>query len=380
MMLPMDASDRGDAARVVAPDVVLDTPCVVVDEDVATANLVAMQELARAHGVALRPHVKTHKTRELAARQLAVGACGITCAKLGEAEAMVSAGIRDVFVAYPTVGPLKAPRLLALLERARVVVGVDGVEGARRLGEAVAAAGHALEVSLEVDTGHHRSGVAAGEAAARLGGEIARLPGIRLTGVFTHEGHAGDAAEPDAVRDAARAAGAALVETAERLRGDGVPIATVSVGSTPAAPHTASVAGVTEMRPGTYVFNDTAGFRLGIPPARCAARVLATVVSRPGPEAAILDAGSKALSLETGRTHPGHGYVVGHPDVVVHRLSEEHGWVRLPAGEPGFEVGDRVEIVPNHVCPVVNLTDELVVVRDGRVTAIWPVAARGRVR
>jgi D-serine deaminase-like pyridoxal phosphate-dependent protein len=160
-----------------------------------------------------------------------------------------------------------------------------------------------------------------------------------------------------------------------------VPIEVVSVGSTPASPFTPSVPGVTEMRPGTYVFNDNSAFRHGrIGPGDCALRIVATVVSRPVPDRAVVDAGSKVLAMDKSPSHPGHGHIVGHERAEIARLSEEHGVVLLPREEPGFRVGDQVEIIPNHVCPTVNLTDQLYIVRDGRVTDVWPVAARGKVR
>ena len=201
-----------------------------------------------------------------------------------------------------------------------------------------------------------------------------------MVGVLTHEGHAGSSA-PDAIEAAALAAGQALVETAAALSAKGVEIEQISVGSTPSSPYTPTVAGITEMRPGTYVFNDNAAFRhqrLG--PDRCAARIAATVISRPAPDRAVLDAGSKVLAFDPSPSHPGHGYLVGYPDATIARISEEHGVVLLPPGERDFAVGDRHEIIPNHVCPAINLADELLIVRDGRVVDAWRVAARGKVR
>ncbi len=172
-----------------------------------------------------------------------------------------------------------------------------------------------------------------------------------------------------------------MVELAERIRGHGVDVSMVSVGSTPAAMYTPTVSGVTEMRPGTYVFNDNSAFRYGqLGVDDCAARFVATVVSRPAPDRAVLDTGSKSLAMDPSKACPGHGYIVGHPDAIISKLSEEHGVVTLPAGEEGFAVGDRVEIIPNHVCPTVNLMDELSIARDGRIVDTWRIAARGKVR
>jgi D-serine deaminase-like pyridoxal phosphate-dependent protein len=206
------------------------------------------------------------------------------------------------------------------------------------------------------------------------------IPTTFSPGIMTHEGHA-NTAEPAVIRETAIQAGQAMVETAERLRGHGLDIRTVSVGSTPAALFTPTVAGVTEMRPGTYVFNDNSVFRHGdIGPADCALRVLTTVVSRPARDRALLDAGSKTLAMDPSRSHPGHGYIVGHPEAEITKLSEEHGTVHVPDGMEGLEIGDRVEVIPNHVCPTVNLQDELFIVRDGELIDRWTVAARGKVR
>jgi D-serine deaminase-like pyridoxal phosphate-dependent protein len=369
------------AHRIVADDAAIDTPSLVVDEPTLRRNMAEMAAFAASAGVALRPHMKTHKTPRIARLQLAAGASGITCAKLGEAEVMVDqAGVTDVLLAYPTVGAEKIRRLQALMDRARVTVALDSAEAAEALGRAMAAADRALDVYLEVNTGHERAGSRHGDEAVALGLALARIPGLRLVGVMTHEGQANSAA-PEDIETTALAAGRALVATAEALRSRGLDIATVSVGSTPAATYTPTVPGVTEMRPGTYVFNDTAAFRYGrLGPNDCALRVLATVVSRPAPDRAVIDAGSKTLAMDKSRGHPGHGYLVGHPDVEIARLSEEHGVVVLPPDEDGFRVGDRVEVIPNHVCPVVNLQDQLVLVQDGHPVDTWDIAARGKVR
>jgi len=366
---------------VVSAEEVLDTPCLVVDEGIMRRNIEEMAAFADGLGVALRPHMKTHKTPQVARLQIEAGAVGATCAKIGEAEALVEGGgVTDVLLAYPTVGEPKIRRLLALMDRAQVAVALDGREAAEALSRAMVAAGKVLKVYVEVNTGQDRAGARAGEEATALAIDLARLPGLRVVGVMTHEGQA-NAAAPEAIAATALAAGRALVETAAAIRDFGIDVLHVSVGSTPATPYTPTVPGVTEMRPGTYVFNDNTAFRHGrMGPERCAARIVATVVSRPAPERAVLDAGSKTLAMDRSPSHPGHGYVVGHPTVEIARLSEEHGVVVLPPDEPGFGVGDRVEIIPNHICPSVNLMDEIHVVREGRVVETWAVTARGKVR
>jgi D-serine deaminase-like pyridoxal phosphate-dependent protein len=377
----MNATSVVAERRIVADGELLDTPVIVVDEALLQLNIDEMASLAQSYGVSLRPHAKTHKSPRIARLQLEAGAIGLTCAKLGEAEVLVAeGGARDILIAYPIVGTLKIRRLLELTNRAHITVAVDTLEAARALSHAFANSGGVLDVYIEVNTGQDRAGAKAGQEAVDLAVAIARMPGLRLSGVMTHEGHAGFSG-PDAIASVAQNAGQALVDTAEHIRGLGIEVTQVSVGSTPSSWFTPRVKGITEMRPGTYVFHDNNAFRHGrIGPDRCAARVVATIVSRPASDRAIIDAGSKALALDPSPSHPGHGYIVGHSGATIARLSEEHGVVVLPPGEQGFNVGDRLEIIPNHICPAVNLTDELVIVRNGEIIDRWPVAARGKVR
>jgi D-serine deaminase-like pyridoxal phosphate-dependent protein len=366
---------------IVADDQALDTPLIAVDLDLLGRNIAEMAALAASYGVALRPHAKTHKSPHIARLQLEAGAVGLTCAKLGEAEVLVEqGGVTDILIAYPIVGEIKIQRLRHLLDRARVIVAVDTHRAAAALSQAISTSGRTLDIYLEVNTGQDRAGAYAGQEAVDLAVAISQMPGLRLAGVMTHEGHAGFSG-PDDIAIIAEKAGQALVDTAERIRCQGIEVTDVSVGSTPASWFTPRVPGITEMRPGTYVFHDNNAFRHGrIGPDRCAARVVATVVSRPASDRAIIDAGSKALALDPSASHPGHGFIVGRPGATIARLSEEHGVVTLPPMEHGFDVGDRVEIIPNHICPAVNLTYELVVIHNGHVVDRWPVAARGKVQ
>jgi D-serine deaminase-like pyridoxal phosphate-dependent protein len=376
----MTATFAPPSHTIVAPTELIDTPTMVVDEAILHTNIAEMAALANSLGVALRPHIKTHKTPQIARLQLAAGAIGVTCAKLGEAEVMADAGVEDILIAYPIVGGLKVRRLLALMERVRMIVALDSHEAAEAISDAVAAEDRTLDVYVEVNTGQNRAGALSGEEAVALALNLARLPGLRVIGVMTHEGHA-NAQPPETIEQVALDAGRKLVATAEAIRAHGLALPVVSVGSTPAATYTPTVPGVTEMRPGTYVFKDTSAFRYGIfGPDRCAARILAAVVSHPAPDRCVLDGGSKTLSLDKTPSHPGHGYIVGHEGAIIDRMSEEHGVVILPPDEPGFQIGERVEVIPNHICPTVNLMDQLTIVRDGHVADVWPVAARGKIR
>ncbi len=366
---------------IVSPDTEVDTPALVVSEEMLQRNIDEMAAFAASVGVSLRPHIKTHKTPQIARLQRAAGAVGITCAKVGEAEVMVEqAGIDDVLLAYPTIGEPKVRRLVALMERARVTVAVDSQAAAEMLSRSMNRHNRTLDVVLEVNTGQNRSGVTVGAETEAMAIEIARLPDLELTGIMTHEGHA-NSAPPAEMEAIAIAAGEAMVRTAEAIRNHGIALPTVSVGSTPAARITPTVPGITEMRPGTYVFNDNSAFRYGLLGVeRCAARFVATVVSRSAPDRCVLDTGSKSLAMDPSRGHPGHGYIVEHPDVRIVKLSEEHAVCSLPEGTDGFAIGDRVEIIPNHICPTVNLMNELFIVRGGEIVDTWQVTARGMVR
>jgi D-serine deaminase-like pyridoxal phosphate-dependent protein len=366
---------------ILSPDADIDTPALVVDEEILQRNIAEMAAFARSVGVNLRPHIKTHKTPQIARLQIAAGAIGITCAKVGEAEVMIEqAGVDDVLLAYPTIGEHKYRRIVELLERARIIVAVDSLDAANAISRSMRTYDRMLDVSIEVNTGQNRSGVRAGDLAVQFALDVSRLPNLRIAGIMTHEGQV-NGLPPDEIEAGALAAGREMVEVAERIRSHGIDVPTVSVGSTPAAIYTPTIHGVTEMRPGTYVFNDNSVFRHGrIGVSQCAARFVATVVSKQSPTHAVLDTGQKSLGMDLSVSHGGHGYIVGHPDVIISKLSEEHGVCEVPEGEEGFQVGDRIEIIPNHVCPTVNLMDEMFIVRDGKVVDTWTIAARGKVR
>lgn len=367
---------------ILSPDVEVDTPALIVSEEILHRNIAEMQSFANSVGVNLRPHIKTHKTPQIARLQIAAGAVGITCAKVGEAEVMVEhAGVEDILLAYPVFGEPKYRRIVALMEKARIIVALDSVDAANALSEAMARHDRRIEVYVEINTGQNRSGITAGEEAVAFATEVARHPNLKLVGIMTHEGHVGFVDPADIEREAKKA-GQVMVETAEAIRAKGIELPVVSVGSTPAARYTPTVKGITEMRPGTYVFNDNSLFRYGDQWGvdDCAARYVATVVSRTAEDRCVLDAGSKTLAMDASKSREGHGYIVGHPEVVITKLSEEHGVCALPPGVEGFNVGDRVEIIPNHVCPTVNLMDEMNIVRGGQIVDTWKVAARGKIR
>jgi D-serine deaminase-like pyridoxal phosphate-dependent protein len=375
----------------------LDTPVFVVDLDVLEQNVSAMADHARQFGVALRPHAKTHKTVEVARLQLDAGAVGLTLAKIGEVEGLLdgrtAAGqpllLQDVLLAFPIVGREKLGRLLELAQRVRVTVSLDSPDAASQLGEAAAAHGTSIGILVEVDTGGRRCGVLPGQPTLDLARHVAGTPGLTLRGIMTHEGHA-YGATPETLREISQQAGRVMVELGQTLRADGHEAPVISVGSTPSARHIAEVPGVTEVRPGTYVFQDYNQIRLGVATeAVCAGTVHATVIARPAPDRAVVDAGTKAVAADRGMVggvtpvqQEGYGCVKGQPGWQFARASEEHG-VLLRQGDghaDDLRVGDRVELIPNHICPAVNLYDRLIVQRGGVVQGSWVVAARGRNR
>jgi D-serine deaminase-like pyridoxal phosphate-dependent protein len=358
----------------------LDTPSLVVDLDALERNIGEMAAVASAAGVLLRPHTKTHKSPEIARMQVEAGAAGITVAKLGEAEVMADAGLEDLLIAFPLVGERKLTRLRELLERADVRVSLDAVEVAEGVGRVGKDVGRDVPVLVEVDTGLHRMGLAAGDPSARLTLDIASVPGVDVVGLLTHAGHAYRASDPDELRTIATREVLDLTDTAERCEREGLPIREISVGSTPTARIAATVPGVTEIRPGTYVFNDVQQLRLGTASQEtCAARVLATVVARPTAERFLIDGGRVLSDGGDGPPFPGRGVVAGRPDLVLDFMSEEHGVGHL-VGDAELRIGERIQVIPLHVCSMVNLFDVAFGIRNGGVERQIAIAARGKVQ
>lgn len=349
-----------------------------MDVAVLERNVRRMAEAAQASRVHLRPHAKTHKLPEVGRLQLAAGASGLTLAKTSEAEVFADAGFDDLFLAYPVVGLGKPERLVALAEGVRIAAGVDSLEGARALSDAFARAGRRLDVRIKIDVGSRRVGILP-EAAPDFAAALAGMPGVRLRGLFAHAGHAYAGETASAVREAGEEEGALLARVAEAVRRRGLEVEDVSVGSTPTAASAMRASGVTECRPGNYVYHDATQVSLGTCGLEdCAMTVLATVVSAPARDRAVVDAGSKTLSSDPLRPRPGgHGFVLGRSSRIA-RLSEEHGVIDVAPGER-FTVGERVRILPNHACVVSNLHEKVIAVEGGRVREVWRVAARGMV-
>jgi D-serine deaminase-like pyridoxal phosphate-dependent protein len=369
----------------------IDTPAVVIDYGKMLANIHAARDIAAQNGVALRPHIKTHKCFEIARLQLAEGAAGITASKPEEAMRFIEAGFRSITVAYPIVAAAKLHKLLATAREHDVELRVimDSSVGVAVLRQTVQQIDHPTGVFLKIDVGLHRVGLSPdAEEVEELARQIAAAPGLRFAGLLSHAGHAYGAADHAEVAQIAREEAALLSRARNRLEAAGIAVTEVSVGSTPTFLASKSYGGITEIRPGNYVFMDRTPLRLGLIPAeRIALTVLATVVSV-NQHYAILDAGSKVLSSDRGPHgtggHEGFGLAYPterylQPDAAapIEKLSEEHGFLRRPTWPA--RVGDRVRIIPNHSCAVVNLADELVVVHGDATLERWRVAARGAV-
>ena len=356
----------------------LDTPALLVDLDIMERNLARASAYAAEHRLALRPHVKTHKSPHVAARQLALGAAGLTCATPHEAEIMAEV-TNDILVAYPPVGAVRAARLAALPAAVRLTVALDSPQAIAEMGRAASDAGRRVSVYVELDLGMHRVGVAGVDEAIALARRVRDEAALDFAGIAFYPGHV---REPVGEQDAKlHALGDALADALRRFEAAGVSARVVSGGSTPTLWRTHEIEGVTEFRPGTYVYNDRTTASIGACAWEdCALTVLATVISTAVPGQAVIDTGTKSLGREPVRGAEGEGFgqLLEHPEVVVQRMSEEHGVLDLSRSAWQPRVGEQVRVIPNHVCIVVHLNDLVYGMRNERVETSWPVAARGR--
>lgn len=359
----------------------LETPAVIVDLDVMERNLSRMAAYCRKHQLLLRPHTKSHKIPELAKRQIESGATGITVAKLGEAEVMLNAGITDILIAYPIVGDDKTSRLAKLAEQARISVALDSEEAARGISGAATRLGTRIGVLVEMDVGFGRCGLSHENDLLALAQTIATLPGLEFRGLMFFPGHFGVGPEQRAalrlqVNDF-------LDRSFETFERAGMPLPIVSGGSTPTAFESGLFHGVNEVRPGMYIFNDRNTMAIDAAALEdCALSVVVTVVSTAVSGRAIVDGGSKTFSYDRFQVGDGRGYglVKEDPAVELERLTEEHGHLNVERSERHCRVGDRLSIIPNHVCTTVNMHDEIYGVRGGQVETVWRVEGRGKVR
>jgi D-serine deaminase-like pyridoxal phosphate-dependent protein len=358
----------------------VETPALVVDLEILDRNLRRVAEYAGSHGLRLRPHTKTHKSILLAKRQLELGAAGLTVAKVSEAEVMLSAAPADLLVAFPIVGRGKLARLMQVARRTRVTVALDSAAAARELSEAAGAAGTEVGVLAEFDAGLGRVGVAPGEPLLDLARSIDQLPHLTFEGLTFYPGHI------KSLDEAGMRALAQLSELVDSVRADfaraGIAVRIVSGGSTPTLFHSHEVRGLTEIRPGTYLFNDlNTVLSGGCAMEDCAAAILATVVSVARAGQMIVDGGSKTFSSDRpANSEVTFGRVVEAPGARFHKMNEEHGFIDLAGAGRQFAVGDRVRIIPNHICVAVNLHERVYGVHGDRVEEIWNVDARGKLQ
>lgn len=358
----------------------IETPALLVDLDRMEANLRRVADYARAHELRLRPHTKTHKSPRIGRRQLELGAAGLTVAKVGEAEVMLEAQPADLLVAYPVIGRGKLERLMAVARRTRVSMSLDSLYAAQQLSEAAQAAGVTIGVLAETDVGLGRVGVTPGEELLALARGIGALPHLSFEGIAFYPGHI--KGDNQAGREAIQAL-ARMVETMlEDFRGAGIPVNVVSGGSTPALFHSHEIAGLNEIRPGTYVYNDWNTVLSGACTAEeCAAAMLVTVVSTARPGQIIVDGGSKTFSSDrSSAAENSFGQLVEAPDAVFHKMNEEHGYVDVRGCERRFEIGERLRIIPNHVCVAMNLHERVYGIRKDIVEEVWEVAGRGKLQ
>lgn len=356
----------------------LPTPAVVIELDAMENNIRALVERAGKYGIAHRPHIKTHRSTELARLQLSMGARGITCAKLGEAEVMAEKGIKDIFICYPIIGEDKLSRLGRLLPKARISTLINSVEGAEGLSHLGAAVGIGIPVLIDLDGGLKRGGLQPGKPALDFAVKVGKLPGIHIEGLMYYDGLIYGQKDMEGFRQAALRERDALKSTAALLDAAGFRMRVLSGGTSFSGKLPQYLDGITEIRSGHYIFNDCGQLFSGFAREEdCALRVVASVVSLPDDCHAILDAGTKALTSDLCGRHKGFGYVVSRPDWTLTALNEEHGFLESP-GPHKLKIGEKLAIIPNHACVVCNLTDNAWGLRDGRLDHLIAIDARGR--
>ncbi|HEU5423936.1 MAG TPA: DSD1 family PLP-dependent enzyme [Nitrolancea sp.] len=355
----------------------VDTPALVIDADALERNIARMAEFFQGKHAKLRPHAKTHKSPVIAQMQLAAGAVGITCAKLGEAEVLAAGGVRDILIANQIVGERKIARLVGLARHANVAVAVDDFANAAAISEAALAAGSTVRALVEVNIGMNRCGVEPGAPAVELAQRVASLPGLRFFGLQGYEGHLVTVPEHAEREQRVRAAMAPLIETRRAIEAAGIPVTAVSGGGTGTFDITSTIDGFDEIQAGSYVFMDASYGKVEGPGAAFepALFLWSTIISRPAPERAVADIGLKTVTSDHGLP-----VLAGMQGAEVLSLSEEHAKLHVEGEARGLRAGDKVRFQPGHVCTTVNLHDAYVVARGGIVEAVWPVAARGRSR
>ena len=366
----------------------IDTPSLILDIDIFKANVKELLSICNENGVSLQPHAKTHRTPELGLLQQELGCDGLCVAKVGEAEGFAKAGIKKITVAYPVLGSSKVERARKLALSIDLTLAVESLIGAESIGQVFDEYSQECPVLLIIDSGLGRDGVRPEDAPA-LAKAINAVRGIKVVGVMTHEGVVYGAPDRESMMTSARDTSGMMVSVAEAIKKAGVDISRVSMGASASARVAPTVQGVNQVRPGIFAFNDLGQIALGNASYEtCAVRVLSTVVSRPTPDTAVIDAGSKSLSAdllpakEHRGQYPGHGLIVGKLGWIVERLSEEHGMLKWQGeGSPkDLNIGEQIQIIPNHVCTVFSSLNESIVITKGEVVDRWRTFAPGASR
>lgn len=358
------------------------TPSVQVDLDIVERNISAAVNALAAHNIAHRPHIKVHKSVELALLQQRLGCQGITCAKLGEAEVMADGGITDILLAFPLIGADKLGRYRQLAQRPGLLIRtiINTWESAKGLSDLGENMGMRLPVLIELDGGIQRGGLEGGQPLLDFAKAVKDLPGLDIQGLQYYGGDIYGCKTPDEISARSRRERDDILQNAQQLKALGMNMSILSGGSSFSVRYPRELEGLTEVRAGNYIFNDNALFGINmVQETDCALRIFATVVGRPDAVSAIIDAGSKTLTSDTTASRPGYGYIVGAPGAVIHKLNEEHGFVRCESGL-GWQVGEVISIIPNHACVIPNLCDEIYAMRNGQLSHCIRIDARGKNR
>jgi len=342
----------------------IETPAALVDIDKVEQNISRLQSYLNSHNIANRPHIKTHKIPELAHMQMDAGAVGIACQKLGEAEVMSQAGLKDIFIPYNIMGATKLTRLQQLAQRVRLAVAADSDYTVAGYASIISTLSNELEVIVECDIGGSRCGAQTPQQAADLARTIHRTEGLRFGGLMTYPMN--------------EQLGPFVAETKALLATDRIDVAKVSSGGTPKVWQTHTFPGITEHRAGTYIYGDRMQMQAGaLTQEECAFRVATTVISRPTADRGIVDGGSKTFSSDITPALSGYGLIIEYPKAQMYAFNEEHGYVDFSACDQKPDIGERVHVIPNHCCVISNLFNEVIGVRGEQVEVVWPVAARG---
>ncbi len=353
----------------------IDTPALLLDLDLMERNIGRMTTAFQPLSAKLRPHAKTHKSPIIAHKQIAAGAIGITCAKVGEAEVMVEGGVRDILIANQIVGPQKIRRLVSLARHTDMMVAVDDLQNVKDLSEAAQAGKALLRVLVEVNVGQNRCGVEPGEPALTLARQVAQAPGLTFAGLMGYEGHLVFVPSLEERVHRVHSDMQALIDTVNFIESSGLPVNIVSAGGTGTALITGRLPRITEIQAGSYVFMDGRYKTIEGVECDCALTLLTTIISRPRPDRIIIDAGMKTLTHEFGLPR-----FKGCDELELLGLSEEHGTVKLNNQGGAYKPGEKIEIIPSHGDTTLNIHDYYYGVRNGRVETVWPIAARGKSR